>query len=189
MNFQETGIPGVMLIKPKIFKDNRGYFMEVFRANLFSEHCLHTIYVQQSESKSKYGVIRGLHYQLPPHAQTKIVRVLAGRVIDIAVDIRKDSPTLGKHISVELSSDNTQMLLIPRGFAHGFAVLSEMATINYMVDNYYEPAAERGIIYSDPALAIDWKLRLHDIEVSKKDSQYPVLKDAQIFEIGAHLYD
>ena len=133
--------------------------------------------------------MRGLHYQLPAHAQTKIVRVIAGRVIDIAVDLRKDSPTLGKHVSVELSSDNQQMLLIPRGFAHGFAVLSETATVNYMVDNYYAPASERGIIYSDPTLAIDWKLPLRDIELSEKDGEYPVLKDAQIFEAGVRLYD
>jgi dTDP-4-dehydrorhamnose 3,5-epimerase len=189
MNFEETDIPGVLLIKPKVFEDSRGYFRELFRANVFSEHGPRTTYVQQSESKSKYGVIRGLHYQLPTHAQTKIVRVIAGKVIDIAVDIRKDSPTLGKHVSVELSSDNQQMLLIPRGFAHGFAVLSETAIVNYMVDNYYTPASERGILCSDPALAIDWKLPLRDIELSKKDGEYPVLKDAQIFETGAHLYD
>ena len=189
MNFSDTGLPGVLLLTPKVFEDARGYFMELFRANVFSEHGPCTTYVQQSESRSAYGVIRGLHYQLPPHAQTKIVRVVAGKVIDVAVDVRKDSPTFGRHISVELSSENKHMLLIPRGFAHGFAVLSETATINYMVDNYYAPASERGIVYSDPALAIDWKLPEHAVELSKKDGEYPLLKHAEVFGTGAHLYD
>jgi len=189
MNFITTDIPGVMLLKPKVFEDDRGYFMELFRANVFNEHGPRTTFVQQSESKSRYGVIRGLHYQLPPHAQTKIVRVVAGRVIDVAVDIRKDSPAFGRHVSVELSSDNKHMLLIPRGFAHGFAVLSESAVINYMVDNYYAPLSERGIIYNDLALAIDWKLGSHEVELSKKDMEYPELKDAEVFQGGAHLYD
>jgi len=189
MILEETHLPGVLLIKPRIFEDNRGYFRELFRANVFSEQGPQTTYVQQSESKSRYGVIRGLHYQLPNQAQTKVVRVLAGKVVDVAVDIRRDSPTFGKHVSVELSSDNQEMLLIPRGFAHGFAVLSDTAVINYMVDNYYSPASERGILYNDPALAIDWKLPLRDVELSKKDGEYPVLKDAEIFETGAHLYD
>ncbi|MGO9545633.1 MAG: dTDP-4-dehydrorhamnose 3,5-epimerase [Rhodomicrobium sp.] len=189
MNFVDTDIPGVMLIEPVIFEDSRGYFMELFRANVISARGPRTTYVQQSESKSRYGVIRGLHYQLPPHAQTKIVRVVSGKVIDVAVDIRKDSPTFGRHVSVELSSDNKHLLLIPRGFAHGFAVLSETATINYMVDNYYAPASERGIIHSDPALAIDWKLPLREADFSKKDGEYPLLEHAEVFETGANLYD
>jgi dTDP-4-dehydrorhamnose 3,5-epimerase len=189
MNFTPTDIPGVLLLKPKVFEDDRGYFMELFRANVFNEHGPSTTYVQQSESKSSYGVIRGLHYQMPPHAQTKIVRAVAGRVIDVAVDIRKGSPAFGRHVAVELSSENKHMLLIPRGFAHGFAVLSDSAIINYMVDNYYAPDSERGIIYNDPALAIDWKLSPHEIELSKKDALYPELNSAEVFEIGANLYD
>jgi dTDP-4-dehydrorhamnose 3,5-epimerase len=189
MNFINTAIPGVMLLKPLVFEDSRGYFMELFRANVFNAQGPKTTYVQQSESKSRYGVIRGLHYQLPPNAQTKIVRVVAGKVIDVAVDIRKDSPSFGKHVSAELSSDNKQMLLIPRGFAHGFAVLSETAIINYMVDGYYAPGSERGIVYNDPALGIDWKLDAHEVELSKKDSEYPKLRDAEVFETGADLYD
>lgn len=189
MNFINTEIPGVLLLKPRLFEDSRGYFMELFRANVFNTHGPKTVYVQQSESKSRYGVVRGLHYQLPPHAQTKIVRVVAGKVIDVAVDIRKDSPSFGKHVSVELSSDNKQMLLIPRGFAHGFAVLSESAIINYMVDNYYAPESERGIVYNDPALGIDWKLSSQEVELSKKDGEYPGLKDAEVFETGKTLYD
>lgn len=189
MNFIPTDIPGVLLLRPKVFEDDRGYFLEIFRANVFAEHGPSTAYVQQSESKSRYGVIRGLHYQLPPHAQTKIVRVVAGRVIDVAVDIRKNSSAFGKHVAVELSCENKHMLLIPRGFAHGFAVLSETAIINYMVDNYYAPHSERGIIYNDPALAIDWKLGLHEIELSKKDAVYPELNDAEVFQTGTNLYD
>jgi dTDP-4-dehydrorhamnose 3,5-epimerase len=189
MNFIDTEIPGVMLLKPLVFEDSRGYFMELFRANVFNARGPKTTYVQQSESKSRYGVIRGLHYQLPPHAQTKIVRVVAGKVIDVAVDIRRDSPAFAKHVSVELSSDNKHMLLIPRGFAHGFAVLSDSAIINYMVDNYYAPESERGIVYNDPALGIDWKLGSHEMELSKKDGEYPRLKDAQVFETGMKLYD
>ena len=189
MNFTPTDLPGVLLLKPKVFEDSRGYFMELFRANVFAEHGPSTTYVQQSESKSRYGVVRGLHYQMPPHAQTKIVRAVAGTVLDVAVDIRKGSPTFGKHVAVELSSDNKHMLLIPRGFAHGFAVLSETATINYMVDNYYAPHAERGVVYNDPALGIDWKLGRQDIELSQKDGLYPTVKDAEVFEAGANLYD
>lgn len=189
MRFTATEIPGVMLVEPLVFEDNRGYFTEIFRANVFNVQGPRTVYVQQSESKSRYGVVRGLHYQLPPHAQTKIVRVVAGKIIDVAVDIRKDSPTFGKHLSVELSSDNKRMLLIPRGFGHGFAVLSEFAIINYMVDNYYTPESERGIAYNDPALAIDWKLASHEVELSKKDAEYPVLKVAEVFDTGMGLYD
>jgi dTDP-4-dehydrorhamnose 3,5-epimerase len=189
MNFITTEIAGVLLLQPKVFADERGYFMELFRANVFTEHGPRTTYVQQSESRSKYGVVRGLHYQLPPHAQTKIVRVVAGKVIDIAVDIRKDSPAFGKHVSAELSADNKHMLLISRGFAHGFAVLSEFAIINYMVDNYYAPHSERGIVYNDPSLGIDWKLDPREVELSKKDAEYPVLRDAEVFQTGAHLYD
>ena len=189
MNFITTEIPGVLLLKPLVFEDDRGYFMEIFRANVFNTHGPKTTYVQQSESKSKYGVIRGLHYQLPPHAQTKIVRVVAGKVIDVAVDIRRDSPAFGRHVSVELSSGNKHMLVIPRGFAHGFAVLSDSAIINYMVDNYYAPGSERGIVYNDPALGIDWKLPSQEVELSRKDSEYPELKNAEVFETGTHLYD
>jgi len=189
MKFNSTDIPEVLLLEPTIFKDSRGYFMEIFRANVFNDFGPSTTYVQQSESKSKYGIVRGLHYQLPPHAQTKIIRVIDGKVVDVAVDIRKNSPTFGKHVAVELSSENKHMLLIPRGFAHGFSVLSKSATINYFVDNYYAPESERGIIYNDPDLGINWKLEPEDIELSEKDGLYPVLSKAEVFKSKTKLYD
>ncbi len=189
MKFIPTELPEVLLLEPQVFGDSRGYFMELFRANVFSEHGPETSYVQISESQSKHGVLRGLHYQMPPYAQTKVVRVVQGCVLDVAVDVRKDSPTFGKHVSFELSSENKRMALIPRGFAHGFSVLSDTAIINYMVDNYYAPDAERGIVYNDPALGIDWKLDPSIVEQSAKDAVYPVLSEAEVFETGEGLYD
>ena len=189
MKFLPTALPEIFIVEPEVFEDSRGYFMEIFRANVFQDQGPPTTYVQQSESKSKYGTIRGLHYQLSPNAQSKIVRVVDGVINDIAVDVRKNSPTFGKHVSVELSAHNKRMLLIPRGFAHGFSVLSESATINYMVDNYYAPDSERGIIFDDPALDIDWRLESSVIELSEKDGLYPVLSEAEVFNTKEELYE
>ena len=188
MKFIPTDIPDVMLVQPTVFEDSRGYFYEFFRENVFNEHGPKTNFVQQSESKSSYGVVRGLHYQMPPHAQTKLVRVVHGKIIDVAVDIRRDSKTFGKHVAIELSAENKSLLLIPRGFAHGFSVQSESAIINYMVDNYYAPDSERGIIYDDPDLSIDWQVDPEDAQLSEKDTQYPRLENAEIFEGGNNLY-
>lgn len=189
MKFQSTDLKEVLVMEPKVFTDSRGYFMELFRANVFAENGPKTTYVQHSESRSQKDTIRGLHYQLAPHAQTKIVRVLEGCVIDVAVDIRKGSPTFGQHVEVELSAENKRSILIPRGFAHGFSVLSEYATINYMVDNYYNPESERGIVYNDPVLSINWGINQKNAVISDKDRIYPVINEAQTFDFGVNLYD
>ncbi|HPB05770.1 MAG TPA: dTDP-4-dehydrorhamnose 3,5-epimerase [Prolixibacteraceae bacterium] len=173
MNILETPIKDLYIIEPKIFGDNRGYFFESFNQKVFEDKRLNYKFVQDNESSSGYGVVRGLHYQLAPHAQTKLVRVVFGKVYDVAVDIRKESPTFGKWYGIELSDENKRQFLIPRGFAHGFAVLSENAVFQYKCDAYYEPASERGIIYNDPILNIDWKIAEKDIHLSKKDSELP----------------
>jgi dTDP-4-dehydrorhamnose 3,5-epimerase len=175
MEFIPTNIPDVVLIKPKVFGDSRGYFMESFRSDLFVRHVGEVNFIQDNESKSAYGVLRGLHYQIPPYAQAKLVRVITGRVLDVAVDIRKDSPTFGRHIAAELSEENKHQLFIPRGFAHGFLVLSAEAIFSYKVDAPYAPEHDRGIYYAEPALAIDWGLPDSEIRLSEKDSKWSCL--------------
>lgn len=176
MNVIKTNIEGVYILEPRIFKDERGYFFESFSQRLFEEKVAKTVFVQDNESKSRYGVLRGLHFQLPPYEQAKLVRVVSGKVLDVAVDIRPQSPTFGQHVSVELSDENKRQLFIPRGFAHGFAVLSETAVFQYKCDNYYAPDYEGGILWSDPSLGIDWKLPEKDIILSDKDKKYGTLK-------------
>ena len=182
MNFTRLEIPEVILCEPKILSDERGYFSETFRHDKLEEFLGFSInFCQENESKSSYGVLRGLHYQLAPYAQTKLVRVLQGAVLDVSVDLRKDSPTFGKHIVIELSEENKNQILIPKGFAHGFITLSKEAVLAYKVDNYYHQASERGIAYDDKSLAIDWRLHPEDIIVSAKDANQALLKNADLF--------
>jgi dTDP-4-dehydrorhamnose 3,5-epimerase len=181
MEFEQTHIPEVVKIKPKVFGDSRGYFLESFRRDLFTSHIGEIDFMQDNESKSSYGVLRGLHYQLPPYAQAKLVQVISGRVLDVAVDIRKDSPTYGQYVSAELSEENKHQLFIPKGFAHGFVVLSEEAIVSYKVDAPYAPEYERGIFCADPDLGIDWSLPYPQIILSDKDRSMPYLKEAEMF--------
>lgn len=180
MNIIQTEIPGVVIIEPKVFGDSRGYFFESFSEKMFVEKVAQTRFVQDNESRSCYGVVRGLHFQKPPHAQAKLVRVVKGRVLDVAVDVRKGSPTYGKHVAVELTEDNHRQFFIPRGFAHGFAVLSEDAVFQYKCDNYYAPQSEGAIAWDDPDLGIDWRIPMDKALLSEKDSRHPRLKDAEI---------
>ena len=183
MQIIPTSIPEVVIIEPRIFRDGRGYFFESFSEQRFAELVTPTHFVQDNESRSSYGVVRGLHFQLPPHAQAKLVRVVRGRVLDVAVDVRVGSPTFGKHVAVELSEDNHRMLFLPRGFAHGFSVLSDEAIFQYKCDNYYAPDAEGAIAWDDPALGIDWQLPAEAICLSEKDSKHPCLAEApQLFD-------
>lgn len=182
MNFIETKISGVYIIEPKVFKDERGYFFESFKQNEFEKHIGKIDFVQDNESKSTFGVLRGLHYQLPPFAQSKLVRVLRGKVLDVVVDIRKNSPTFGKHVSVELSEENKRQLFIPRGFAHGFVSLSEEVVFSYKCDNYYNKESEASIVYNDKTLNIDWKIEEKDIITSSKDSEEISFENAKIFK-------
>lgn len=176
MNVIKTEIEGVVIIEPKVFGDERGYFFESFSQREFEEKVCKTVFVQDNESKSKYGVLRGLHFQKPPYAQAKLVRVIKGKVLDVAVDIREESPTFGKHVAVELSEENKRQIFIPRGLAHGFAVLSDEAVFQYKCDNYYAPDYEDGISWNDPQLGIDWKIPVEDVILSEKDKKYSVLK-------------
>lgn len=182
MNFIEQSIPGVWVIEPKVFLDSRGYFMEAYKQNEFEQHVGKVNFIQDNESKSSYGVLRGLHYQKGEFSQAKLVRVLRGEVLDVAIDIRKSSPTFGKHVAVRLSEDNKRQLFIPRGFAHGFVVLSKEAVFTYKVDNVYAPQAEAGIIFNDPQIAIEWGVPAKDMLLSDKDKVSPLLKDALVFE-------
>jgi len=182
MKFIKTEISEVVIIEPKLFGDSRGYFMETFRKELFKKNIREIDFIQDNESKSKRGVLRGLHYQLPPFAQSKLVRVISGSVIDIAVDIRRGSPTFGKYVAVELSEDNKRELFIPRGFAHGFLVTSDEAIFSYKVDNYYSPKYDRNIRFDDPEINIDWNFPKDEILVSDKDKNAPFLKDAEVFK-------
>ena len=177
INVVETAIPGVVIVEPKVFGDARGYFFESWSQRDFDAAVGPVLFVQDNESKSRYGVLRGLHFQKGEYAQAKLIRVVKGRVMDVAVDIRKGSPTFGKYISVELSEDNHRQVFIPRGLAHGFVVLSEEAVFQYKTDNFYNPAAEGAIAWNDPALGIDWKIPQEDIILSEKDRHNPLLKD------------
>jgi dTDP-4-dehydrorhamnose 3,5-epimerase len=189
MTFTRTSIPDVVIIEPKVHGDDRGYFVETFRADKLEAFLgFHIPFCQDNESSSSYGVLRGLHYQLPPHAQTKLVRVIEGEVLDIAVDIRKGSPTFGQHVAVRLSGENKRQILIPRGFAHGFVVLSETCTFAYKVDNYYSPECDRGIAFNDPALNIDWIVETANLQLSAKDTQQPLFADADYFDFSENLY-
>lgn len=179
MNVIKTEISGVVIIEPRIFGDSRGYFFESFSERDFCTEVKEVKFVQDNESRSCYGVIRGLHFQKPPHAQSKLVRVVKGRVLDVAVDVRKGSPTFGKHVAVELTEDNHRQFFIPRGFAHGFAVLSEEAVFQYKCDNYYAPQSEGAVAWDDPDLGIDWGIPAGKAVLSEKDLKHPRLNDAQ----------
>jgi dTDP-4-dehydrorhamnose 3,5-epimerase len=190
MKFSRALIPDVIICEPNVFGDERGYFVETFRQDKLEAFLGFKInFCQDNESKSSYGVLRGLHYQLAPFAQTKLVRVLKGSVLDVAVDIRKGSKTFGQHITIELTGENKKQVLVPRGFAHGFVVLSEEATFAYKVDNYYSPECDSGIAFNDPFLNIDWKLPTEEMQLSAKDTKQPLFKDARHFENLIALYD
>ena len=181
-----TEIEGVVILEPEVFGDARGYFFESYSEQSFGRLVRPVRFVQDNESMSKYGVLRGLHFQRGAHAQSKLVRVVRGRVLDVAVDIRRGSPTYGRHVAVELTEDNHLQLFIPRGFAHGFAVLSAEAVFQYKCDDYYAPEAEDGIAWDDPALGIDWRIPEEKIILSEKDRRRPRLSDAEgVFEYGA----
>lgn len=189
MNIVKTEIPEVVIVEPKVFGDHRGYFFESFSDRDFASKVRQVRFVQDNESKSCYGVLRGLHFQLPPHAQSKLVRVVRGRVLDVAVDIRKGSPTFGKHVAVELSEENHRQLFIPRGFAHGFVVLSEEAVFQYKCDDFYAPECEGAVAWDDPAIGIDWKVPADKVILSEKDKGHPLLKDAQnLFDYTVDYY-
>ena len=189
MEVIKTDIEGVVIIEPRIFRDDRGYFFESFSQREFQEKVCNTVFVQDNESKSSYGVLRGLHFQKPPYAQSKLVRVIKGAVLDVAVDIRKGSPTFGQHVAVELTEDNHRQFFIPRGFAHGFSVLSGEAVFQYKCDNYYCPASEGGIAWDDPVLGIDWKIPPDKVILSEKDRHHPRLADSEwLFDYGDELY-
>jgi len=174
MSFAQTSFPGLIIVEPAVLADSRGYFFESFNEKRFAENGVPANFVQDNQSRSFYGVIRGLHYQLPPHAQTKLVRVLGGAIIDVVLDLRTGSPTFGKTFSIELSAENKKQLLVPRGFAHGFSVISETAEVMYKCDAYYHRDSERGILYNDPALAIDWQIPANKAVVSDKDQLHPL---------------
>jgi len=184
LKFTPQSIPEVILIEPDIHGDNRGYFVETFRQDLFNKAVGYQVnFIQDNESKSTKGVLRGLHYQLPPYTQAKLVRVIKGSVLDVAVDIRKSSPTFGKHVALKLTSNNKHQLFVPHGFAHGFVVLSDSATFAYKVDNYYAPEHDRGIAFDDKDLAIDWHLPLDILQLSDKDKKHPTLANVKdLFE-------
>lgn len=182
MKVVQTKIKGVVILEPEVYGDERGYFLESFSQKIFDELVGRTVFVQDNESKSSYGVIRGLHYQLPPHTQAKLVRVVQGRVLDVVVDLRKSSSTFGQHVAVELSEENKKQFFVPRGFAHGFAVLSEEAIFQYKCDNYYAPASEGGIQFDDPALGIDWQIPREKMVLSEKDAKRDGLDKAFLFD-------
>ncbi len=190
MKFTRTEIPDVVIVDPKVHGDERGYFVETFRADKLEAFLGYQInFCQDNESKSAKGVLRGLHYQLHPAAQTKLVRVIHGSVLDVAVDIRIGSPTFGKHVAVELSAENKRQLLVPRGFAHGFVVLEEDTIFAYKVDNYYSPENDRGIAFDDPELNIDWQLPNRELKLSQKDRVQPKLHETNdLFAYGVNYY-
>ena len=189
MNVIKTDLDGVVIIEPRIFNDDRGYFFESFSERDFFANVREIHFVQDNESKSSYGVLRGLHFQKPPFAQSKLVRVIKGAVLDVAVDIRVGSPTFGKHVAVELSADNHRQFFIPRGFAHGFSVLSDEVIFQYKCDNFYAPQYEGAIAWNDPYLNIDWRIPADDVVLSEKDKKHPLLKDAEwLFNFNDVLY-
>jgi dTDP-4-dehydrorhamnose 3,5-epimerase len=173
----ETNIEGLVIIEPKVFGDARGYFMETFQKNTFNSNVTETEFIQDNESKSSRGVLRGLHFQLPPYQQAKLVRVIEGEVLDVAVDLRKDSKTYGQHYSILLSGENKKQFFVPRGFAHGFIVLSETAIFSYKVDNEYAPTHDSGILWNDETLDIDWKINVEMIQLSEKDKNLSTFKE------------
>ncbi|MBQ8155655.1 MAG: dTDP-4-dehydrorhamnose 3,5-epimerase [Prevotella sp.] len=177
MNVISTNIDGVVIIEPRVFEDARGYFFESFSQREFNEKVKPLDFVQDNESKSSFGVIRGLHFQRPPYAQSKLVRCVRGAVLDVAVDIRKESPTYGQHVAVELTEDNHRQIFIPKGFAHGFAVLSDIAVFQYKCDEFYHPESEGGISLLDSELGIDWKIPTDKAILSSKDTKHPLFKD------------
>ena len=179
MNVIRTDIDGVVIIEPRVFNDGRGYFFESFSERDFSAQVAPVRFVQDNESRSSYGVIRGLHFQKPPFTQAKLLRVVCGRVLDVAVDLRRSSPTFGKHVAVELSGENHRQLFIPRGFAHGFSVLSDEVVFQYKCDNFYAPESEGGIARNDPALGIDWGVPADKVRVSTKDGCRPPLSEVE----------
>jgi dTDP-4-dehydrorhamnose 3,5-epimerase len=191
MKFTRTKIKDVIICEPKIYGDERGYFVETYVSNKLEKFLGYKInFCQDNESKSSKGVLRGLHYQLAPYAQTKLVRVISGSVLDVVVDIRKGSPTFGQYVSVELTSENKKQMLVPRGFAHGFVVLEDDTIFAYKVDNYYSPSNDRGIAFNDKNLGIDWILNCDDLKLSSKDKIQPLLKDTtDLFEYGENYYD
>ena len=182
MNYIETEIDGVFIIEPRVFNDARGYFMEAWKQEEFNQHIGKVDFIQDNESKSSFGVLRGLHYQKGETSQAKLVRVIKGKVLDVAVDLRKSSPTFGKHVMVELSEENKRQFFIPRGFAHGFLVLSEEAIFTYKVDNPYSPSTDGGIRWNDPDLGIEWPIDPAKVLTSEKDLNQPFLKDAEVFD-------
>lgn len=182
MEYEETNIKGVWILTPKVFNDNRGYFFEAWKKSDFEAHVGKVDFIQDNESKSSYGVLRGLHYQKGEFSQAKLVRVIKGKVLDVAVDLRKSSPTFGKHVMVELSEDNKRQLFIPRGFAHGFLVLSPEAIFTYKVDNIYAPAHEASIRWNDPQIGINWPIDQKDVVTSPKDLEGKDFKNADFFE-------
>lgn len=189
MNVIKTDLDGVVIIEPRIFNDDRGYFFESFSERDFFANVREIHFVQDNESKSSYGVLRGLHFQKPPFAQSKLVRVIKGAVLDVAVDIRVGSPTFGKYVAVELSADNHRQFFIPRGFAHGFSVLSDEVIFQYKCDNFYAPQYEGAIAWNDPSLNIDWRIPADNVVLSEKDKKHPLLKDAEwLFNFNDVLY-
>lgn len=189
MEVIKTDIDGVVIIEPRIFRDDRGYFFESFSQRDFQEKVCNTVFVQDNESKSSYGVLRGLHFQKPPYAQSKLVRVIKGAVLDVAVDIRKGSPTFGQHVAVELTEDNHRQFFIPRGFAHGFSVLTDEVIFQYKCDNFYAPQSEGALAWDDPVLGIDWRIPTDKVLLSEKDCHHSRLRDAEwLFDYNEKLY-
>lgn len=190
MKVIETEIEGVVIIEPRLFEDERGYFFESFSEKDFNSQVRTVRFVQDNESKSSYGVVRGLHFQKPPFAQSKLVRVIKGTVLDVAVDIRKGSPTFGRHVAVELTGENHRQFFIPRGFAHGFSVLTDEVVFQYKCDNFYSPQSEGAIAWDDPALGIDWRIPSDKVILSDKDRHHSLLKDADwLFDYHTNLYE
>lgn len=179
MNVIKTDIDGVVIIEPRVFNDARGYFFESYSERDFNSQVGEVEFIQDNESRSQYGVLRGLHYQKGEHSQAKLVRVVRGKVYDVAVDLRKSSPTFGKYVGVELSEDNHRQFFIPRGFAHGFAVMSDIAVFQYKCDNFYAPQSEGAIMWNDPQLNIEWPIPADKVILSEKDQHHPLLKDAE----------
>ena len=189
MNIIQTSIAGVVIIEPRLFKDDRGYFFESFSEREFNAQIREVKFVQDNESMSSYGVMRGLHFQRPPYTQSKLVRCVKGAVLDVAVDIRKGSPTYGQHVAVELTEENHRQFFVPRGFAHGFAVLSKTAIFQYKCDNFYHPEADGGISILDNSLGIDWRIPTDHAILSEKDTKHPLLKDFDSpFDFNVSLY-